>query len=260
MPIEIVQRRVGHLLVCSLTIERPPLNVIDYDHAEEFAAALRQVGRQGPTVVIVRGGGRCFSAGVDVRQHSPEEIARLLPAFHGVIRELTALHALTVAAIHGHCLGGAAEVALACDRIIADSTTRMGFPEIDVGCYPPVALAALALRVGRGRATELITGGEALEGRDLLDSGLVDRLVPAGSLDEAIDAELSRWSGKSPSVLRVIAQGLHDEVNRTWVSRLDEIEATYFHRLLPLKDMREGVSAFCDKRPPVWEDLEGPLP
>ena len=109
-------------------------------------------------IVILRGSGRCFSTGVDIEQHTPELMPTLLPAFHEIFHRLLDLHAVTIAAVHSFCLGGAAELAFACDRVVAEETARLGFPEITVGCYPPVAIPLMARRIGQGRAAQMICG------------------------------------------------------------------------------------------------------
>ena len=88
----------------------------------------------------------------------------MLTKFHAVIRALLNTKKVTIAAVHGHCLGGGAELAMVCDVVYTSTTARWGFPEIKLGCYPPVACTALAALVGQKRASELILTGRTISG------------------------------------------------------------------------------------------------
>ncbi len=121
------------------------------------------------------GEGKAFSAGVDVAAHTPDKVEEMLAKFHGVIRALVATKKVTIAAVHGHCLGGGAELAMVCDMVYTTEDAQWGFPEIKLGCYPPVACAALAAIVGQKRAAELILTGRTISGREAAQIGLATR-------------------------------------------------------------------------------------
>ena len=119
----------GH--VARITLRNPPLNIIDIAMMEELASALAEIESQPDTsVVIFQGEGSCFSAGVDVAAHTPDKVASMLVKFHRVIRTLIATKKVTIAAVHGHCLGGGAELAMVCDLVYTTENAQLGFPEI----------------------------------------------------------------------------------------------------------------------------------
>ena len=90
----------------------------------------------------------------------------MLAKFHAVIRALVAAKKVTIAAVHGHCLGGGAELAMVCDMAYTTESAQWGFPEIKLGCYPPAACTALAALVGQKRAAELILTGRTIDGKE----------------------------------------------------------------------------------------------
>src|SRR5262249_2229656 len=149
-----------HGSVAQIILRNPPLNVIDIPMIEELAESFRQVESRGDISVLMLGGdGKCFSAGVDVAAHTPDKGERMLGKFHQAVRALVASRKITIARVHGHCLGGGAELAMVCDIVYTAESARWGFPEIKLGCYPPVACTALAALVGQKRAAELILTG-----------------------------------------------------------------------------------------------------
>src|SRR4029077_12889156 len=117
--------------VARIALNNPPLNVIDLEMMAELARALGQIEtRPDVYVVILKGQGKAFSAGVDVAAHTPDNSGEMLARFHSVIRTLVASRKVTIAAVHGCCLGGGAELAMVCDMAYTDDSAQWGFPEI----------------------------------------------------------------------------------------------------------------------------------
>ena len=129
--------------VTSITMEHPPLNVLDIQLLRDLDQELSACAADTTTdVVVLRGAGtRAFSAGVDIRDHTKERVPEMLDIVHKVIRKLLALPQVTIAAVRGVCLGGGCELAACCDFIVASEDSSFATPEIHVGCYPPVAVA-----------------------------------------------------------------------------------------------------------------------
>ena len=161
--------------VARIALHNPPLNVIDVPMMEELAQALAEIQTHPDvSVVVIRGEGKAFSAGVDVAAHTPDQVEEMLTKFHTVIRALLNMKKVTIAAVHGHCLGGGAELAMVCDVVYTSTSALWGFPEIKLGCYPPVACTALAALVGQKRAAELILTGKTITGIEAAEIGLAN--------------------------------------------------------------------------------------
>ncbi len=238
----------------SVTIERPPLNVLDLATLRELKRTLDSVADDGKVdfVVLRGGGGRAFSAGVDVKDHTRENVPEMLETVHGVIRKLLALPQITVALVQGACLGGGCELASSCDLLLASEESFFATPEINVGCYPPVALARFPTQLGYHRAVELILTGRRVEAQEALAIGLVNRVVPAAELERALEALLSELKEKSGKVLRIALKGLREVSLKNFSENLKRSEDVYLNELLQTEDVEEGVQAFLEKRKPKW--------
>jgi cyclohexa-1,5-dienecarbonyl-CoA hydratase len=236
-----------------ITLERPPVNVIDLATIEALDAALATLGdRRDLKAVVLRSGiARTFSAGVDVRDHAREKVAGMLAAFHAVFRRLDALPQATIAAVDGTCLGGGCELAAFCDVVLATARSVFGQPEIDVGCFPPLASVWLP-RVAPRAAAELILTGAPIGAADAARAGLISRVV------DDLEAETRRvvrlLSGKSAAVLKVARRAVRDGAQGTLGEALARVEGLYRDGLLATEDVDEGVQAFLEKRPPRWKD------
>jgi cyclohexa-1,5-dienecarbonyl-CoA hydratase len=240
--------------VAWITIDHPPLNVLNLPILAEFQALLRSLqARDQIDVVVLRGGGgRAFSAGVDIKDHTRDKVPEMLDTVHGVIRSLLALPQITIAAVSGACLGGGLEVASACDFILATEDSFFATPEINVGCYPPVALARFPSQLGYRRAAEMILTGRRFAAAEALSIGLVTRVVASGELDHALEALLRDLAGKSRAVLKITVKGLREAALKDFPAALKRSEEIYLNELLKTEDVEEGVKAFVEKRPPQW--------
>jgi len=243
-----------HAPVARIALRHPPLNIIDVAMMDELVRSLAEIdSRQDVSVIVLSGEGKAFSAGVDVAAHTPDKVEDMLTRFHAVIRALIATKKVTIAAVHGHCLGGGAELAMVCDMVYATESSQWGFPEIKLGCYPPVACTALASLVGQKRAAELILTGQTISGKEAAAIGLATRAVPDGDLTATVDASIEHLRKLSS-----VALALAKKANYAWDSMhfdkgLARAEKVYFEDLMKTADAREGIRAFMEKRAPKWE-------
>src|SRR5436190_20976695 len=111
-----------------ITLTHPPLNVIDFQMMDELLTALRELEQREIIAVILSGNERAFSAGVDVAVHTPDRIQTMLQKFHGLIMALVKFSKITIAEVQGACLGGGAELAMACDMAYSTPDAKWGFP------------------------------------------------------------------------------------------------------------------------------------
>jgi len=237
----------------TITLDRPPLNILDIPTIQRLGEAVSELDRDKDLhLVVIRGAGdRAFSAGVAVQDHTPELVGPMLESLHGAIRKLRDLSAVTVAAVQGHCLGGGMELALACDLVIATEDARFGQPEIELGCYPPVAAALYPSLIGPGRTLELLLTGRTLPCEEAERMGLIARRV--GNLDEGLAKLTSEILAKSAAVARLTKKAVRAGRDHGFSEALAESERLYLEELCPTADMAEGIAAFLEKRQPVWK-------
>jgi cyclohexa-1,5-dienecarbonyl-CoA hydratase len=242
--------------VATLTIDRPPLNILDIPTIDRLGAALAEAaGDPDVLVIVLRGAGeRGFSAGVAVQDHTPDRVGPMLDSLHGTIRRLRDLDLITIAAVHGHCLGGGMELAMACDLVIASGDARFAQPEIELGCFPPVATALLPHRIGAGLTLDLALTGRMLTAEEAERLGLVTRCVSVGGLDEMVRDLAQRIAAHSAPVVRLTKKAVRAGRDLPFADALAETERIYKEELLPLEDVAEGAAAFLEKRRPVWKD------
>ena len=239
--------------VACIDLQNPPLNVIDIPMMEELAQAIAQIEAQpAVTVVVIAGKGKAFSAGVDVAAHTPDKVQEMLAKFHSLIRSLIATKKITVAKVHGHCLGGGAELAMVCDLVFTTQEAKWGFPEIKLGCYPPVACTALAAVIGQKRAAELILTGRTINGQEAADIGLATRAVLGFALDPTVEGCVRQLLDLSPVALTIAKKASYAWDSMHFDKGLARAEKIYVEELLKTEDAHEGVRAFMEKRQPKW--------
>jgi cyclohexa-1,5-dienecarbonyl-CoA hydratase len=240
--------------VARVTLQNLPVNVIDLGMMEELAEALAEIeAHSNVSVIVLAGAGKAFSAGVDVASHAPDKVEEMLAKFHSVIRALVATKKVTVAAVHGHCLGGGAEVAMICDLVYTTGNAQWGFPEIKLGCYPPVACTALAALIGQKRAAELILTGRTISGDDAAAIGLATRAVTGQELACATEEAVNQLLSLSSAALAVTKKACYAWDAMHFDKGLARAEKIYLEDLIKTADAHEGVRAFMEKRPPQWE-------
>jgi len=241
--------------VATLTLARPPLNVLSTAMMREFA---REVARAShdPTVkaVLVRGDGRAFCAGVDIADHTADKAPAMMDAFLEMLRAVDMCEVPVVAAVHGHCLGGGLELAASCDLFYAAEGATLGQPEIKLGVFPPAAIAAYPSRIGVRATAEIVLLGEnfsAARGRDM---GLVNDVFPDGEFFAKVDALCARFQELSRPVLVLTKRALREAAPAVEPPMLDELRDLYLGELMQTEDAHEGLRAFAERRRPAFKD------
>ena len=245
----ITVEHAGH--IARVTLNNPPLNIIDGQMADELIVALCDIERRpGILATVIAGSERAFSAGVDIASHEPRLFEPLLRKFHKVIRALVASRKLTVASVRRHCIGGGAELALMCDLTYAGDDAVFAFPEIKLASYPPVAMVALSAVVGQKRAAELVLTARSLTAKEGLDMGLVNGIAP--DPETLVTETLARVQQFSPAALIIAKRALCacDAVH--FDKGLTHSEQIYLEELMKTEDAKEGIKAFVEKRRPKW--------
>lgn len=237
-----------------ITLAHPPLNVIDFQMMDELLDGINSLeGHPEVSAVILSGGERSFSAGVDVAIHTPDKVEAMLQKFHSVVLALAKCRKITIAEVHGVCLGGGAELAMICDMVFTTDTAKWGFPEITLGCYPPVACAALAAIVGQKRAADLVFTGRTFTGAEAAQWGLANEAHPSGELREVLEGALDHLLKLSPAALAVCKKAFYAWDSVHLDKGLARAEKIYLEELMQTEDCKEGINAWMEKRKPVWK-------
>ncbi|HXZ33456.1 MAG TPA: enoyl-CoA hydratase/isomerase family protein [Terriglobales bacterium] len=237
-----------------LRLDNPPLNIIDLAMMEELSQALADIEpRADISILILSGSQQAFSAGVDVAAHAPEKVEEMLAKFHGVIRALVSSRKVTIAAVHGHCLGGGAELAMVCDLVYTSELATWGFPEIKLACYPPVAVTALAALAGQKHAADLVLTGRSITGKEAAAIGLANAVVPEVDLEHAVQEAVQHLTALSPAALAIAKKAIYAWDSMHFDKGLARAEKIYLDELMKTDDAQEGIKAFIHKREPKWK-------
>ncbi|HYK50155.1 MAG TPA: enoyl-CoA hydratase/isomerase family protein [Terriglobales bacterium] len=237
-----------------ISLQNPPLNVIDSLMLEELVSALAEIDKRDDlSILVFSGAGKAFSVGVDVADHTPEKITGMLSSFHGVVRTIVNTRKVTIAAVHGHCLGGGAELAMVCDLAYTAEDATWAFPEIKLACYPPVAVTALAALVGQKHAADLILTGRSITGREAAEIGLANRTVPNEAVEPAVQECIRQLASLSSAALAVTKKAIYAWDSMHFDKGLARAEKIYLDELMKTEDVHEGINAFLEKRQPAWK-------
>ena len=240
--------------VARLRLTNPPLNIIDIPMMEDLATALAEIeALPSITVLIISGSQKAFSVGVDVAAHTPDKVEPMLGKFHAVIRALVGSKKVSVAAVHGHCLGGGAELAMVCDLVYTSELATWGFPEIKLACYPPVAATALAALVGQKQAADLVLTGRSITGKEAAAIGLANAVVPEIDLEHTVQETVEHLKTLSPAALAITKKAIYAWDSIHFEKGLARAEKIYLEELMKTEDAQEGIKAFLEKRQPAWK-------
>jgi enoyl-CoA hydratase/carnithine racemase len=171
--------------------------------------------------------------------------------FPRLFRTIMGLGKPTVCAANGHVLAGALGLALCCDLIVAKDTATFGTPEINVGVFPFMIMALIYRNVPRKKANELLLLGERISAEEARAAGIVNRVVPPGEFDAAVEEWAAKLAAKSPVLMKLGKDAMFRQLDMPFEEALDFLRSQ-LSIAFTTEDIQEGVTAFFEKRDPVW--------
>lgn len=251
-----VARAADH--VAEIILQRPArLNAMDSRMAESLQRALLELDRDPQVrVVILKGAGRAFCAGIDVQElagRSTQEAREWIERMERPLLLLSRMKTPVIAQVHGVAAANGMGLVASCDLAVAAETARMGLTAINVGlnCVGPVLPVSRC--VGRKKALELLLYGGLLSAAEALALGLVNRVVPEAELE----GETRRWAAelaqKSPLAVQIAKSAFYAAEDMEYEKQFAFMNEA-FARLCSTEDACEGVRAFLEKRTPLWKE------
>jgi len=245
--------------IAFVTINRPDkLNALNDQVVEDLRDAAERIATEAAIrgVLITGAGPKAFIAGADIgdlaKQGSFDGKARALRG-QAVLRRLETCGKPVVAAVNGFALGGGCELAMACHMRTASENAKFGQPEVKLGIIPGYAGSQRLPRlVGKGRALQILLSGEMIDAQEAYRIGLVNKVFPQDQLLPETEKLLRGILAQGPVAVALTL----DAVERGLDMTLDEgsnYEATLFGLIASSRDMKEGLTAFLEKRPPKFE-------
>ena len=240
-----------------ITLNRPKaLNALNAQLIDELNSALSAFQENSAIgCVVIAGSEKAFAAGADIREMKDKTFTDVyLNNFLATWDRIAEFRKPLIAAVSGYCLGGGCELALMCDFIIAADTAKFGQPEITLGVIPGAGgTQRLARFIGKAKAMDMILTGRMMEAVEAERCGLVSRIVSQEKLlEEAVNAASKIASFSQPVVMMA-----KEAVNRAFETSLGEglrFERRVIHSMFALDDQKEGMTAFVEKRKPMFKN------
>jgi len=258
MSYESIIVEIGDDFVAEITLNRPNnLNTFNFPLATELGQALHELDSDPKArVIIIKGAGKAFCAGIDVSDFFDKSVMEyrdwMISMEHPLVL-ISRLNKPVIAQVHGVAAANGAGLVAAADLAVAGENARLGLTAINVGlnCVGPVI--PVTRSVGRKRALELLFYGDLISAQEALSMGLINRVVPEADLDR----ETRNWSAilaqKSPVALQIAKQAFYSAADLDYGKAFEYMNEV-FARLCSTEDAAEGIRAFKEKRSPVWKE------
>ncbi|MDD3653218.1 MAG: enoyl-CoA hydratase/isomerase family protein [Desulfotomaculaceae bacterium] len=239
--------------IISITLDRPPLNVLTITMMEELIQAFKWAQQEAGQLILLDAAGKAFSAGVDVADHTADKVESMIDVFDRLFMTMFETEKPIVCAVNGAALGGGCELPIFCDIVVASEKAKFGQPEIAVGVFPPIACYMLPKLLSWPRAMELLLSGEVIGASKAEQIGLANVVLPAENFAEGVKNYLEKFLDKSPVVLAMTKKAALSGLNKGFAEGIKEIDHIYLKELMITEDAKEGLASFMEKRKPVWQ-------
>lgn len=242
-----------------ISIDNPPANALSSPVIRELDGIMSELAKDGSIrAIIFTGSGNFFIAGADIKEiikiSSSKEGEELARQGHGILGRIEGMDKPVIAAVNGHCLGGGLELAMACHIRIAAERARFGLPEINLGIIPGFGgTQRLPRLVGASKGIEMVLTGDMISAQEARSVGLVNRVVPDQDLMREASGIAKKIASKGMAAVRSAMRAIREGYQVSLRDGLD-IESKYFGSICETEDMKEGLTAFIEKRQPRFKD------
>ena len=203
-------------------------------------------------VVCVTGAGeKAFCAGADLGGMNADSGA-VIASYAALLKRLAAFPKPVVARVNGTCMAGGLGLMLACDIVLACEDAAFGAPEVNVGLFPMMIGALIFRNAPRKKAMEMVLTGRRLSAGEALAMGLITRVVPREDLDPGVRDLLALLAAKSPIGMKIGKEAYHAMADMPFAQAIDYL-AGKLGEVAATEDAREGITAFLEKRPPIFK-------
>jgi cyclohexa-1,5-dienecarbonyl-CoA hydratase len=238
-----------------ITLDRPKHNVLDIDMMNELIAELEDLVTDDELkCLVINGAGASFCAGVEVADHKPQSAPKMIETFNRIFEVIDQLDVPVIASVHGACLGGGMELAIASDIIVAAESAMFGQPEIKLAFLPPYAAVRLPHLVGPAKAIEICTTGKRYSAEDARRMGMVSYAVADDQLTDATDKLVKEIQYNSPLIIRLNKQAVKKHLGLPLPQAIESVSDLFLNTLMKTEDVLEGIQSFEEKRKPVWKN------
>lgn len=245
--------------IATVTVNREKaMNALNADVLKEIRLCFSELSDRADVrgVVITGAGDKAFVAGADIAamgKMTPAEAGEFGALGHAAMNAVDHCKKPVIAAVNGFCLGGGLELALACDFIYASEKAKLGLPEVGLGLFPGWGgTQRLPRRIGLGRAKELIFSGRVISAEEASAWGIVNKICKPEELMAQVTTTVKEIAKKGPLAVQFAKKVIREGVDRPLEHGL-ETERGNFSRCFETEDLKEGLAAFLEKRPPQFK-------
>jgi enoyl-CoA hydratase/carnithine racemase len=240
-----------------ITLNRPQkFNTFNAQMAEELNAALRQLDEDAEVrVVVIKGAGKVFSTGIDVgefRGKTPSEYHRWLTPMDQMHLTIASMGKPVIAMVHGFAVANGAGLVAAADFAIMAEDAKLGTTAINVGLLCTGPIVPMSYGLGKKKVLEMLLSGDMIDAKEAERLGLVNKVVQAEKLEEETLAFAQKLISKSPLAVQIGKNFYYQMIDMPFRQRF-VLNSEIMTRLSTTEDALEGVSAFIEKRQPVWK-------
>jgi len=241
--------------VARITFERPKHNVLNIEMMNELNAELESlIADNDLKCLVLLGQGPSWCAGVEVSDHKPELVNEMISTFNRIFELMDKLEVPIIAGVHGACLGGGMEVAIACDIIVASKKAVFAQPEIKLGFFPPYAAIRLPQLVGPAKAVEICTTGKRYSAKEAKKMGLIAYKADEDNFQETLDKLVAEIQYNSPLIIRLNKRAVKQHLGMDFPKAIQGVSDLFLNVLMKSEDTLEGIKSFEEKRKPVWKN------
>ncbi len=239
-----------------ITLNRPERrNALSQALMEEVLAALAELSAHPDVrVLVIDAAGPAFSAGHDLSELVGRDLSDYQRVFDTCTRMMEAIHRVpqpVVAKVHGIATAAGCQLVASCDLVVAEEGARFATPGVKIGLFCSTPMVPLSRAIGRKRALEMLLTGEMVPAARAAEWGLVNRVVPAGELEEAVAGLVEVIAGASPLVVGIGKEAFYAQVELDEHRAYDLTKAVMSSNAMA-GDAQEGIGAFLEKRTPTW--------
>ncbi len=241
--------------IARITFSRPKHNVFNIEMMNELNGLLDTLMAHNTLkCVVFFGEGPSWCAGVEVGDHKPEMVDEMVSVFNGIFERVNQLDVPTIAAVHGLCVGGGMEMAIACDIVMASEGAKFGQPEVKLGFFPPYAVIRLPELIGPAKTIEVCTSGKIYTAYDAQLLGFVGHVIAEDGFAEAVEKIIREIKYNSPLIIRLNKRAVKQSLGQNFQQAVETASDYFLNTMMKTEDTLEGIASFDEKRKPVWKN------
>ena len=240
-----------------LTLNRPKAyNALSRDLMSELISSLNSIANERDIkVVVIKGAGKGFCAGHDLQEMKVNNNDTFLENFFAqccvLMQAIVNLPQPVIAQVHGTAAAAGCQLVASCDLAFADDKATFATPGVNIGLFCSTPMVAVSRKINRKKMMEMLLLGDKIDSKTAVEHGLINRRVPGKLLNEAVSEIANKIASKSPLTLKIGKEAFYKQLEMP-LSEAYEYTSKVMIQNMQARDAEEGISAFIEKRLPVW--------